>query len=111
VLFRNVRIHCVLLTANCEVFVLNKYVVKTNVDDCVVGFHFWCYFRWGHFCLWWFIIPPAPLYSKRPVIEIQIAECIRLQFGVDNSQSCTLLLAVPASFGPDFRSVVGDPVT
>jgi len=45
-LFRNVRMHRVLLTANCEVFALYKHVVKTNVDYCVGGFRCGCYFLW-----------------------------------------------------------------
>ena len=111
VLFRNVRMNMVLLTANCEVFALDKYVVKANVDDCVFGCR--CYFLWWGFwiCFIGRFIPVVPLYPTRPVIEIQIAESFRLFNGVDNSHSCTLLLTVPASLSPDCRRLVGEPGT
>jgi len=99
VLFRNVRIYKLLLTANCEVFALDKSVVETNVDGCVFSFRCWCWF------------PVVPLYTTRPVIQIQKSENFRLFFGVDNSHSSALLLAHPASFGPIFGNFVGEPWT
>jgi len=99
-----------ILTLNCEVFALDKSIVETNVDLCVGEFRCWC-FQWFDFYLWYFINPAAPLFISRPVIEIQITEGFRLLFGVDNSYSCALLLAVPASYGPDFGRLVGDPLT
>ena len=47
----------------------------------------------------------------RPVIEIQKTENFGFIFGVNNSHSCALLLAVAASFGPIFGYFVGEPWT
>jgi len=55
--------------------------------------------------------PGRSLYVSRPVIEIQTAENFRLLFGFDNSHSCALLLADPASFSPDSGRLVGEPRT
>ena len=46
-LLRNVRIHNLLLTADCEVFALDKDVVKTDVNCCVVGYWCWCWYGCG----------------------------------------------------------------
>jgi hypothetical protein len=35
VLLHNVPMHRALLTKNCEVFALEKYIVETNMDGCV----------------------------------------------------------------------------
>jgi len=111
VLCGKVRVYRVLLTVNCEVKALDKSVVETNVDFCVGEFRWWCFSRFGDFALWCLRNPAAPLFTRRPESEIQITEGFRLHFGVDNSQSCALLLADPTSFGPDFGRFVGDPLT
>jgi hypothetical protein len=105
VLLHNVLMHRALLTANCEVFALDEYVVKTNEDGCVFGL------RWDGIAHWCFSIRHGQLSYSRPVIEIQTADYFGLLFGVDNSHSCALLLAVPASFSPDSGRIVGEPET
>jgi hypothetical protein len=62
VLLHNVPMHRALLTANCEVFALDKYVVKTNVDGCVFGL------RWDGIAHWCFRIRPDQLSFSRPVM-------------------------------------------
>jgi hypothetical protein len=99
-----------LLTANCEVFVLDEYVVKTNVEGYVGGYWWWRRWRWCY-CFIPRFIPGVRRYIRRAVLQNKIADNFRLLIGFDNNQGCALLLAVPASFSPDCGRLVGEPET